>query len=226
MTSSTKGFTLLEMMIALVLMSLLSGLIFGGLRLASRAWETVNAHGALTSEMGQTYHALRNLLEQAESLDLWDPAENYLLSFQGTETELFFLAPLPLPLRSSAAVVGHTWFYLVLDETDPNQPRLQLKAQPFIENEADFSVNWQQLKGDFQTPGRVAPLLEMSADSLTISYQPREKDHPPSWQAQWLNENQLPELIRIQVGNSQQQQDWPPLVVTPRKNSYDIKETF
>lgn len=225
-----RGFTLLELMVALMLLTLLSGLIFSGFRLASRAWETVTAHSTATSEGVQVQHFLRNLLEQAIAMDIWDPAENHLLSFQGTATELIFLAPLPQRLRPSqlppSTMAQKAWFYLVLVETDPEHSVLQLKTQPFAQNEDEQGLDWAQLRSNFTTPGLVAPLLTMKVDSLTLAYRARETDAPPDWQPEWLDEETLPELILLQISDDREQSVWPPLMVTPRNYMYEIKEAF
>ncbi|WP_116475454.1 prepilin-type N-terminal cleavage/methylation domain-containing protein [Zobellella maritima] len=224
-----RGFTLLELMVALMLLTLLAGLIFSGFRLASRTWETVNTHSVTISEGVQVQHFLRRQLEQAISMDIWDPADNQLLSFQGTESELIFLAPLPQQLltsRPSASVAQNAWFYLALDETDPQRPLLQLKTQPFGQNENEQSVDWALLQSDFRTQGLIAPLLTLSVDGLTLSYRAKETDTPPDWQQEWLNEDRLPELILLQMEDDREQGVWPALMVTPRNNVYETKDDF
>ncbi|GAA3550310.1 prepilin-type N-terminal cleavage/methylation domain-containing protein [Zobellella aerophila] len=222
------GFTLLELMVALLLLTLLAGLIFSGFRLASRAWETINAHSAAASEGVQIQLFLRNLLEQAIPMDIWDPAENYLLSFQGTQRELIFLAPLPLQLsqRPRTTAAQKAWFYLALDETDPQHPLLQLKTQPFSLDEDEQSLDWARLQTDFRTPGLIAPLLTLTVDSLTLAYRAKETGTLPDWQHEWLDEGTLPELILLQAGGDRDQGAWPALMITPRNNKYEIKETF
>lgn len=224
-----RGFTLLELMVALTLLTLLAALIVGGFRLAGRTWETVNAHNEATSEGVQVQHFLRNLLEQAIHMDIWDPADNHQLSFQGTERELLFLAPLPQRLQTSQPSTGmthHAWFYLALDETDPQHPLLHLKSQPFILNEDASSMDWGRLQADFRTPGLIAPLLTLTVDGLTLSYRARETDTPPDWQHEWLDEDQLPELILLRMGDDRESGVWPALMVTPRNYVYEIKEAF
>ena len=54
-----RGFTLLELTIALVLLALLSSVMFGALSFAGRSWDGGEAKAAQVSEMRQTEQFLR-----------------------------------------------------------------------------------------------------------------------------------------------------------------------
>ena len=69
-------------------------------------------------------------------------------------------------------------------------------------------------------------MLTLAVDSLTLSYRAKETDTPPDWQHEWLNEETLPELILLQMGDDREQSAWPALMVTPRNNVYEIKDVF
>jgi general secretion pathway protein J len=216
------GFTLLELVVSLTLMTLLSGLMFGGFRLAGRAWETVGERNADNSEQIQLQLYLRNLLEQAEARDVRNHRQTPLLSFQGTEHDLVFLAPQPRRLSSSTAPV---WFYLALDRSDPDHPVLSLKSQPLVAEtepqEQTPPFDWYQLLDDFRQPDLIPPLLELEIASFSLHYLPAEEQNIPAWQPEWLEQEQLPALIRLQLGP-----DWPPLVVASRRHRYEIKDEY
>ncbi|WP_417615064.1 prepilin-type N-terminal cleavage/methylation domain-containing protein [Oceanisphaera sp.] len=216
------GFTLLELVVSLTLMSLLSGLMFGGFRLAGRAWETVGERNADHSEQIQLQLFLRNLLERAEEHYVHDHRQLPLLSFQGTEHSLVFLAPQPRRRSSSAEPV---WFYLALDSSDPQHPVLSLKSQPLVaETEAQEQTppfDWNQLLDDFRQPDLIPPLLELEIASFSLHYLPPDEQNQPDWQSEWLEQEQLPALIRLQLDP-----DWPPLVVASRRHRYEIMDEY
>lgn len=220
------GFTLLEMVVALTLLTLLSGLMFGGFRLAGRAWETVERHNDRLSEQVQVQLFLRNLLSRAEPRDIWDIRQTQLLSFQGNENSLLFLAPLP---QKGGRPTQPAWFYLALDETDPDHPLLLLKTQPFMaggspeqqEQQELDPFDWYRLVDDFRQP-ELPPLLALEVDEFQLHYLPREEDNRlPDWQADWLEQQQLPALIRLQLAP-----DWPALIISPGDHRYEIKDEY
>ncbi|GAA3698429.1 hypothetical protein GCM10022421_00860 [Oceanisphaera sediminis] len=216
------GFTLLELVVSLTLLTLLSGLMFGGFRLAGKAWETVGERNANISEQVQLQRFLRNLLEQAEEREVQNQRQAPLLPFQGTEHSLIFLAPQPRRLSSSAEPV---WFYLALDQSDPEHPVLSLKSQPLVvETEPQDQtppLDWYQLLDDFRQPELIPPLLELEITSFSLHYLPAEERNTSVWQPEWLEQNQLPALIRLQLDP-----DWPPLVVASRQHRYEIKDEY
>ncbi|WP_298718569.1 prepilin-type N-terminal cleavage/methylation domain-containing protein [uncultured Oceanisphaera sp.] len=216
------GFTLLELVVSLTLLTLLSGLMFGGFRLAGKAWETVGERNADISEQVQLQRFLRNLLEQAEEREVQNQQQAPLLPFQGTQHSLIFLAPQPRRLGSSA---GPAWFYLALDQSDPEHPVLSLKSQPLTSEtepqEQTPPLGWYQLLDDFRQPKLIPPLLELEITSFSLQYLPAEEHNTPVWQPEWLEQNQLPALIRLQLDS-----DWPPLVVALRKHRFEIKNEY
>ncbi|WP_375056549.1 prepilin-type N-terminal cleavage/methylation domain-containing protein [Zobellella sp. DQSA1] len=219
-----QGFTLLELVVALTLLTLLSGLMFGGFRLAGRAWETVDRHNDRLSEQVQLQLFLRNLLAQAQPREIWDIRQTRLLSFQGGEDSLLFLAPLP---HKGGGPAQPAWFYLALDETDPEHPLLLLKTQPFVadgnpeQQQALEPFDWYRLVDDFRRPELLPPLLALEVDEFRLHYLAREEDSLSDWQADWLEQEQLPALIRLQLAP-----DWPALVIGPGDHRYEIKDEY
>lgn len=218
-----RGFTLLELMVALGLLTLLAGLMFGGFRLASRAWQTVDEHNNELSETVQAQRFLRTLLARSEARSVPETRETSLLSFQGDEHSLIFLSA--LPLRDSR-VSQQAWFYLALDDSDPEQPLLVLKTYPLTglneptPEQPDITFDWYQLVDDFQRPEGIPPLLTLPADAFSLDYRPREEDGiQPDWQQDWQQQEALPVLVRLQLS-----EDWPALVVSPGEQPNVIKQ--
>ena len=60
-----RGFTLIELMIALSLIALMVSLLFGGIRLGNRTWERVDATTTRSSEMRQIWQFLESRFRQA-----------------------------------------------------------------------------------------------------------------------------------------------------------------
>ncbi len=194
------GFTLLEMLIALALFSLLSMTLFGSLRLAIGAWTRGNAHG---EEVGQTLHVqnlLRRLVEDAYPLFLTDDPPDGHVDFDGTLQAVTFLASTPIVLGTGG------------------RSRISLSAQP-RGNQVDLVLtsNLELARPDDRSVLMRKPLLPDLA-AVEFSYFGRlASDRNPVWHPQWKGQSALPQLIRVLVRfPSDDPRIWPELVITPR----------
>src|SRR5580698_2040711 len=95
---SSAGFTLVELLIALLLFSLLSVALFGSIRAGTAAW------GRATSNADESDHGLhaqdllRHLIEDAYPHFLSDNAKGGHVEFSGSESTLSFLSDAPMVL--------------------------------------------------------------------------------------------------------------------------------
>ncbi len=217
------GFTLLELMVALSLLTLLAGLMFGGFRIASHAWQTVDEHNSQLSETVQAQRFLRRLLARSQARSVPETRDVSLLSFQGDQRSLIFLSTLP---QRDSRVTQPAWFYLALDDSVPEQPMLELKTQALAGLDAptpeqpEITFDWYQLVDDFQHPNGLAPLLTLPAAAFRLDYLPSEENGlQPGWQADWQQQDSLPLLVRLQLN-----EDWPALIVSPGEQANVVKQ--
>ena len=70
-------------------------------------------------------------------------------------------------------------------------------------------------------------LLSHEVATLQIDYLPREPEGIVQWQPEWLQQEQLPELIRLRFyPGAQARQGEFDLVIAPRESRYVVKEAF
>ena len=100
-----RGFTLLELTIALTLLALLSAVLFGSLRLAGRSTDSGEAKVEAAASMRLAQDFLRTNLEAQHPLRMRKIIEWPLL-FRGTRDELRYAAELPPRVAG-----GGIWFY-------------------------------------------------------------------------------------------------------------------
>ena len=100
-----RGFTLLELTIALTLLALLSAVLFGSLRLAGRSTDSGEAKVEAAASMRLTQDFLRTNLEAQHPLRMRKILEWPLL-FRGTRNELRYTSDLPPRVAG-----GGIWFY-------------------------------------------------------------------------------------------------------------------
>lgn len=192
------GFTLLEMMVSLTLLSLLSLLLFGGLRLGARAWDHSEARGAGMDELRVVQQLLRSEIEQAYPFYVNADPVHPTIDFSGGPSEIDFLAPTQQALSSP----GRSRIVFAA-QRDGSQVVLAMRARP--ELAAGNAAGWSE------------PLLRNLA-SVRFSY--FGADDPrgtPTWRASWSNAKTLPRLVRVDVQFARGDgRVWPELVVAPR----------
>ena len=199
------GFTLLELTIALVLLALMAGVLYGALGFAGTASDKGEAKVDANASMRLTQAFLRAQIETEHPLRLRKVAEFPLL-FAGERDELRYAAPLPARVAG-----GGVWYFrLSVARDDPRSPLVLERVVPDVNAarapdfpaDADRSVLAQGIAEiRFGYFGR---------DSVTANAD------EPTWRDRWDNAQRLPLLVRIDV-TPKQGAPWPALIVAPRE---------
>src|SRR5207248_11557583 len=127
MKRSIRGFTLIELTIALVLLALLSAVLYGSLGLAGTSLDRGEAKADATSGMRLAHAFLRANLEEQHPLRMRKIAEFPLL-FSGDRDELRYAAPLPPRVAG-----GGIYFYrLAVLHNDARAPLVLERALPDV----------------------------------------------------------------------------------------------
>lgn len=199
-----RGFTLLELTIALVLMALLSGVLFGSIRLAGRSTDSGEAKAERASSMRLAEEFLRTNLEAQHPLRMRKIVEWPLL-FAGAADELRYAAELP-----PRVAIGGIWFYRLAVRAD--EARSPLVLERMIPDLAAAAPP------DFANAER--SVLAQDIASIKIGYLGRDPDAAPSvepsWRDHWTDGQKLPMMIRIDI-TPKQAPPWPTLYVAPRE---------
>jgi general secretion pathway protein J len=197
-TDDASGFTLLETLIALVVLSFVVVGLAQGLRFGLGAWDRqariINRDGALDT----TDRSLRTLI--AEMAPAADPR---LPSISGTREGLAFITTLP-----SGAAVGPMRLADVVLGVDASH-RLVLRWTPHLH--ARLLTLW---------PAREAVLLPGIA-SLTVAYfRPATATQAAGWVGQWQSSDP-PAQIRIHLEFVDKALRWPDVIAEPMRRRDD-----
>jgi general secretion pathway protein J len=197
-TRRTRGFTLVEVLIALAIVGALLVIAFGGMRVALAAWrqgeDRAEAYQhvrgvalSLARTVGSAYPYKGPRAEAPESVTL----------FFGSDTRLEFVAqsppaPFPVPIAFAAVVV-------TLDES-AERPGLVVR-QRALPNRNPF------------TDAEVA-FHDPTVTELKLQY----LDESGSWQDAWDGTNAMPRAVRITLGATLngRSERLPPLTVSLR----------
>jgi general secretion pathway protein J len=200
-----RGFTLVELMIALSLFALMSAVLFGSLRLAGRSTDAGDEKVQASSGMRLASDYLRTQLTAQHPQRMRKILEFPLL-FGGSESEVRFTAPLPARVG-----VGGMWYYRLSVAAVPGQAHEALVVDRMIPdldalNMPTFAESERSVLAD-------------DIKSLKVSDFGRDRgsaiDVAPTWRPTWEDSQLLPVLIQVEVtprtGNP-----WPPLLIAPR----------
>jgi general secretion pathway protein J len=194
-----RGFTLLEVVVALALLSLLVSVVYGGFATAVKAYEAAEQRGDASARLRSVSEFLRRSLGGAFPLAIASGG-NWELAFEGGRDRLRFVADLP-------AWVGVGGLHELVLESDGRgeDGQLVLRRRPLVVGR-DGAID-----GDYEDH----VLLE-SLSSLRLRYFGSvDRRAPREWRDDWPAGQRMPELVELRLADAASG-DWPPVRVRPR----------
>jgi type II secretory pathway component PulJ len=175
-----RGFTLLEVLLALGTLSVVVLLLAGTLRVGLRAWEAGQRRAASQQEVRAIVELVTEALAQAYPYRgrLGDGLERVIL-FQGKATEVRFVTTAP-PLALDAPTAP--FHAVTLGRTSDDRLRLVERLVPATEPFGDGP--------------------EATLSRLVTTFRLEYRDHTGAWQEQWDGQRAagLPTAVRVALG--------------------------
>ena len=194
-----SGFTLLEMLIAMVLLGMVLVVIYGGLNTSMKSWDKGNERAELINELRLVQEFFFIFLRQSVTVYRNDPTDGRVVYFKGQSDELGWVAPM-------LTYLGRGGLYFVqLDIVKEREGEvLRMRWHPYHPEDSEDEP---------RDPDSIEEtVLLPRVSSFEISYfGATEPDEEPDWHDDWENPLERPQLIRLQL--TVPGIDWPPLVV-------------
>ena len=203
---SARGFTMIELMIALVLLALMSAVLFGSLNLAGRSSEAGNAKAESSSGMRLASEFLRTQLA-AQHPQRMHKIQDFPLLFGGDADQLRYTAQLP-----GRVGLGGVWYYRLKLANVPGREKPSLILERMI---PDVGALDKPEFADAEHSVLADDIKELKIGYYGISTG-SSLDEAPTWRDQWDDPQLLPQLIRVDV-TPQKGNAWPTLVIAPRE---------
>ncbi len=209
-TNQVKGFTLIEVLIAMTLLSIMVVVLFGSLKICADSWEKGENKITEVNEIAVVYNFFQRHLSVAQPLwnDLSDEEER-TFSFQGKTQSIQFISAFP----ASAGRSGLQVFSLDLQEEDNDQV-IKVGITPFFP--AAEGEEWHKEE----------VTLIKGVDNFTMAYFGSDDGESEGWQEQWLDKEVLPRLVKINI-ELENGIFWPEMIidlkVTGATNDTDLQ---
>jgi general secretion pathway protein J len=201
----TGGFTLLEILVAVVIMAVIMTTAFGALRLGGRSWEA----GVDRASGNEAYRAVADLLRRQiiQIIPMaWPGDTQERIAFEGDPEQLRFVAPAPQQYRQAGL-----FEYGLTAQRGDGAVRLVLSYVPFKPGAEEF-----------QTPTRRQQILLVEGlRNVSFDYfgsptprglRDRTNVEPPRWHPRWdVDAQSFPALIRLRMDFDEGQRPWPDL---------------
>ena len=199
MTRATRGMTLIEMLVALAVLSLLSAGMIGAFRLGQRTFDRVTRVDHTHEDVGLVQKFLRTTLESAYPFEPASGKRADASGLEGSPTRLLVTAP-----GSSGGVdSGNRRF--VLDVTRERDGSESLTLTSELDRNGARTIDTRHTRTEVLIP---------HIESVEWSYLDTAEGH--NWRAHWT-ERRPPALVRLRVqfpvGDVRR---WPDLLVAPR----------
>lgn len=188
MRRGQTGFTLVEIVLAMVLLSVMLLLLYSGLSFALRSWDAGDAHGRRTADRRIGENFLRRELTEVFPMR-WKDAMTVRVAFTGEAERLRFVSTRPV-----GAALGGLALVSVEVEGDARAGTRHLvmrRAMP--DDEArDF--------GPVEQSREKPTMMIAGVDSVVFSYFGAENDFAePRWMGAWPYPGRIPQMVRLRV---------------------------
>ncbi len=180
--SKNAGFTLIEVLIAMTMLSLMVVLLFSSLTIGAKSWEQGEKKIADVNEIAVVQQFFNHHLAHATpQWNDFNPEKDRVFSFQGKKQSLQFVAAFP----ASAERAGLQLFNLELKKKD-KQHFVDVTLTPFfpLSEGEDWFEDSVELVRNVQN-------FELSYFGLN------DETGELVWQNEWLNKEQQPRLVKI-----------------------------
>jgi len=200
--SAERGFTLLEAMVAMILLGLMMAVMTGSIRFAGQSRDAVTTRVDSLDNMRIAQDFMRQTITQAHP-KRWLKVVGRPFVFRGERDEMFMAAPL-------TARVGVGGLFLVkfsLADGDRDKGKKLVMARQFPDPDT-------QEMPDFA--GADTTVLAENLSEVEFAYLGREDDNSdPTWSDDWKEPARMPEAVRIRMKQLNGVQ-WPEMVIPLR----------
>ena len=181
-----RGFTLIEMVVAMALLGTMMLLLYSGLTFGLRGWDAADVSGRRTADRRIAENFLRREISETFPMRFKDPM-TLKLAFEGKEDSLRFASARPAGISAGGlSLVG-----LALENDDVKRTRNLVMRRAMPDDDAK----------DFAPLDKAErTVLFEGVEGLKFEYFGAENDFTdPAWSEAWEHVGRVPQLIRLHL---------------------------
>lgn len=187
-----RGFTLLELLIALALMGLLSVLLYSAFNVGVRQWESAEMRFSRIETNLAGRRALQQLLGEAYPRYVSTPEGRGSVAFDGTAETLTFLSLLPAALGSG-----------------------EFAEMTLAVKDSYLALAWSLPDSDVQHQSRILGDKMQAVEFAYFGRLSGEQVH--TWHSTWKEQTHLPQLVRMRWSGAESlSSEGGEIIVRPR----------
>ena len=198
----SKGFTLIEVLIALTLLSIMIVLLFTSLKICADSWEKGENKINNVNQIAVVYNFFQHHLATAKPLFTSATDGEKHLSFQGQTQSLQFVSSFP----ASAGKLGLQLFSITLQD-EANEQTINVSLIPFVTSSED----------DEASDKEEVTLINHVSSFKVAYFGIQGVTGEGAWVDEWINKETLPTLVKINIALANDM-FWPEMI-------FDLKVT-
>ncbi len=212
--SNAAGFTLLELLVAMTVLGVLTGLLATGLSFGTRVWEREQKQLEQWAELQTVQDVIRRTLGQAWPLTVATASGTPDAGFVGDSTSIGFFGPPP-----AQSLAGGVYRYGLLRRPGPEGVSLVLTWRLHSPDGAQRKGKRGKaafMRRDDSADDKEVVLADRLVNAAFSYFGTDEEGGRPGWRDRWQNPAKLPLLVRMHVEfPTGDRRSWPDLVVAP-----------
>lgn len=224
--ATSQGFTLVEMIVALVIASLLAVVVVSGLHLGIRSWEAVSNKVTSGNTSHSELHALRRVLSKAVPERVRDNNGLIQAAFYGASNQVLFVAP----LEQLGGINELYWIMLRMQSSEDGQNSLMLyrlshSADTYFDEDDQLAENivWEEKIDELLEYEGIALLEGTNLQDIKFEYLRIDNNGEPIWEEEWIDDAQLPKSIKVNL-YVDADEEFTPLYVLTESSAYEFKK--
>ena len=192
-----SGFTLLELIVVISILTLIMTASFGALRLGNRSFEAGVDRANQTEQVRATADILRRQFAQLVPV-VHEVDDELISSFVGDDEQIRFIAPAPQSGQAAGLFV-----YVITARPINDMKRLELSYAPYDPGRESF---------DYESVSRRQILIAPLPDIRFAYYGATDPDYDAEWHTGWnAEDNAFPRIVRILLTPADDTSSWPDL---------------
>ena len=196
-STQMSGFTLLELIVVISILTLIMTASFGALRLGNRSFEAGVNRAGQTEQVRATTDVLRRQFAQLVPV-VHEVGDEIVSSFIGDVEQIRFISPAPQSGQAAGLFV-----YMITARPIDDMKQLELSYAPYNPGRESF---------DYASVSRRQILIAPVADIQFAYFGATDPDDDAEWHSGWVAEdNAFPRIVRILLTPADDTSPWPDL---------------